>query len=129
MEDHTRWFIQNTFFFHFWNPLGMTSKTQPLIEQKYRVAKFLFLEKSSVTMVLKTWGGWILVLPNLQNILICSFLGSHFFMFILVLCNNMVGFWQCCLYIHSIYFKNKIYFWRDSFEFKEHSGKFGYNQV
>lgn len=71
---HTKYFS-----FHFWNPLGMISKTQPLIEHKYRVAKFLFVEKSSVTMGLKTWGGWILVLSNLQNILICNFLGSHIF--------------------------------------------------
>ena len=37
---------------------------------------FLFLEKSRVTIVLRSGGGWILVLPNWQNILICNFLGS-----------------------------------------------------
>lgn len=49
---------KSSFFFHFWNPLGMTSKTQPLIEHKYRVAMFLFLEKSRVTIVLRSWG-WL----------------------------------------------------------------------
>jgi hypothetical protein len=44
------------FFFHFWNPLGLTFKTQPLMGHKYRVVLFLFLEESVVTMVLKTWG-------------------------------------------------------------------------
>lgn len=58
---HTKSFF---FFFHFWNPLGLTSKTQPLIEHKYRVAMFLFLERSLVTIVLRPGGGWILVLPN-----------------------------------------------------------------
>lgn len=56
---HTKSFFFFFFFsFHFWNPLGLTSKTQPLIEHKYRVAMFLFLKKRLVTIVLKTWG-WL----------------------------------------------------------------------
>lgn len=50
MEDMTDDSYKIFFFFNFWNPLGMTSKTQPLIEHKYRVAMFLFLEKRVVTI-------------------------------------------------------------------------------
>lgn len=103
MEDYNRWFIQNLFFFHFWNPLGMTSKTLPLIEHKYRVAMFLFPEKSVVTIVLKTWG-WLGF--GTSKLAKHTHLQHFRVMFLLRLPWCFVITWLAfgnCFYIHSIF--------------------------
>lgn len=52
---HTKAFLSLSLF-HFWNPLGLASKTQPLMGHKHRAVLFLFREDSVVTTVLKTGG-------------------------------------------------------------------------